>query len=71
VLINRKSAPGYNESFIGIMACYVVAMVFCQLTRFMLARENRRCDAEYGPPGISHGLEDMTEKEKKDFRYQL
>ncbi|KAJ4137145.1 hypothetical protein NW768_002726 [Fusarium equiseti] len=71
LLFDAKFAPGYNQSFIGIMVCYVVAMIVCQATRFMLARENKRRDAEYGPPGISHGLEDMTEKENKDFRYQL
>lgn len=46
-------------------------MIVCQGTRFMLARENKRRDAEYGPSGISHGLVDMTEKENKDFKYQL
>jgi hypothetical protein len=71
IVENRKFALGYNQSFIGIMACYGIAMVVCQCTRFILARENRRRDAEYGLPGMSHGLQDMTEKENKDFRYQL
>lgn len=46
-------------------------MVLCELSRFLLSRENKRRDREYGPPGISHGLEDVTEKDNKDFRYQL
>lgn len=53
------------------MVCFAIAVIVCQATRFLLARENARRDAEYGPPGISHGLEDVTEKYNKDFRYQL
>lgn len=68
---NRKYAPGYNQSFIGIMVCYSIAIVICHMSRILLSRENERRDREYGPPGISHGLEDITEKDNKDFRYQL
>lgn len=53
------------------MICFAIAVGVCEATRFMLARENAQRDANYGRPGVSHGLEDITEKENKDFRYQL
>lgn len=71
VSLNRKFSPRYSQSFKGIMVCFVVAIGIAEGTWFFLARENKRRDAEYGPPGHSHGLEDITEVENKDFRYQL
>lgn len=70
-LFCRKYSPRYSESFTGIMICFAIAVGICEVTRFLLARENARRDAEYGPAGHSHGLEDLTEIENKDFRYQL
>lgn len=53
------------------MACFAAAMFISEGTRFLLSRENKRRDAEFGLPGESQGLQDLTEKDNKDFRYQL
>ena len=37
----------------------------------MLARENKYRAETYGVPEVSHGLEDLTDKENKSFRYNL
>lgn len=37
----------------------------------MLVRENERRDRDFGPPTTSHGLEDLTDRENKSFRYNL
>ncbi|KAH8673289.1 major facilitator superfamily domain-containing protein [Xylariales sp. PMI_506] len=71
LLFDSKFSPRYSQSFTGIMVCFAVAVVISEATWFMLRRENMKRDAEYGAAGISHGLEDLTEKENRDFRYQL
>ncbi|KAJ5128113.1 hypothetical protein N7448_008892 [Penicillium atrosanguineum] len=71
LLFDSKFAPRYSQSFTGIMVCFAVAIIVSEGTRFMLQRDNIRRDNEYGLPGSSHGLEDMTERQNKDFRYQV
>lgn len=66
-----KYAPRYDNSFTGVMICFVVCVAVAMLLRFLLARENARRDREYGAPNIIHGLEDLTDKENKSFRYNL
>jgi hypothetical protein len=36
-----------------------------------LEKENKRRDREFGEPGVAHALEDLTDRENKDFRYML
>lgn len=69
--MSRKFSPRCSESFTGSMIGFTVAVVISEMTRFMLARENKKRDAEYGPTGVSHGLEGSTEKDNRDSRYQL
>jgi hypothetical protein len=66
-----KYAPRYDESFIGIMICFAICVGVSLALRVMLARENSSRDRQYGQPELSHGLEDMTDKENKSFRYNL
>ena len=66
-----QRADPYDNSFTGVMICFVVCVAVAMLLRFLLARENARRDREYGAPNIIHGLEDLTDKENKSFRYNL
>jgi hypothetical protein len=69
--LNRSYAPRYDRSFTGIMICFVVCFFASEIVRFFLARENKKRDAQYGEPDDVHGLEDLTDKENKSFRYHL
>ncbi|KAK7969901.1 major facilitator superfamily domain-containing protein [Apiospora saccharicola] len=71
LLFDAKFGPRYDQSFTGITVCFAVCCVLGQVIRFLLARENKRRDAKYGPPEWSHGLEDLTDRENKSFRYTL
>ncbi|GJN73281.1 MFS transporter [Purpureocillium lilacinum] len=71
LMFDAKYAPRYDNSFTGVMICFVVCVAVAMLLRFLLARENARRDREYGAPNIIHGLEDLTDKENKSFRYNL
>ena len=64
-------APRYNESFTGILICFAVCAVCAETLRFLLDRNNKKRQSMYGPPDISHGLEDLTDGENKSFRYQI
>jgi RNase P subunit RPR2 len=70
-LIDRSYAPHYDKSFTGIMICFVVCFVCAEILRFILARENKRREAQYGPPDDAQGLDDFTDRENKSFRYHL
>lgn len=37
----------------------------------MLSRRNKIRDEKYGPPQYRHGLEDMTDRENKSFRWVI
>ncbi|KAH7145438.1 major facilitator superfamily domain-containing protein [Dactylonectria estremocensis] len=71
LMFDAKYAPRYDESFMGIMICFVICIFVAFLLRWLLARENARRDQEYGVPEMSHGLEDLTDRENKSFRYNL
>ncbi|KAM6513018.1 hypothetical protein FSOLCH5_010714 [Fusarium solani] len=71
LMFDAKYAPRYDESFIGIMICFAICVGVSLALRVMLARENSSRDRQYGQPELSHGLEDMTDKENKSFRYNL
>lgn len=68
---NRNDAPRYEHGFIGTMICLATCFFVAIILRFHLARENRKRDEKYGAPQDIHGLEDITDKENKDFRFQL
>lgn len=55
----------------GIMICFVACIFVSFVLRWKLASENASRDREYGQPELSHGLEDMTDRENKSFRYNL
>lgn len=68
---HSKFGPRYSQSFTGITVCFVACCVLGQVVRLVLARENQRRDEQYGPPDWQHGLEDITDRENKSFRYPL
>ena len=70
-MIRRTDAPKYVNGFIGTMVCLAVALLAAVALRILLSRENKRRDDAFGIPGTDHGLEDLTDKENKDFRYKL
>jgi hypothetical protein len=49
----------------------VIVILLAAFGRWHLGRENKRRDREYGPPSQDHALEDLTDRENKDFRYML
>lgn len=51
--------------------CFVVCCLCSILLRFLLSRENRKRDEQYGPIEFSQALDDLTDKENKSFRYHL
>ena len=67
----RNEAPRFINGFIGTMVCLAIACATALLLRVLLSRENKKRDNLYGQPGAEHGLEDLTDKENKDFRYHL
>ncbi|KAL2145267.1 hypothetical protein VTI28DRAFT_7635 [Corynascus sepedonium] len=71
LMFDASYAPRYDKSFTGVMICFVVCCLCAEILRFLLARENKRREAQYGPPDDAHGLEDLTDKENKSFRYHL
>ncbi|KAL2194635.1 major facilitator superfamily domain-containing protein [Corynascus similis CBS 632.67] len=71
LMFDASYAPRYDKSFTGVMICFVVCCFCAEILRFLLARENKKREAQYGPPDDAHGLEDLTDKENKSFRYHL
>lgn len=45
--------------------------MLAQGLRVILSRRNRRRDEKYGEPQYQHGLEDMTDRENKSFRWVI
>lgn len=68
---HRSYAPRYDQSFIGIMICFVVCFVTACVLRLLLAGENKRREETFGDTEVGHALEDLTDKENKSFRYHL
>jgi hypothetical protein len=50
------------------MICVIVLATF---GRWHLGRENKRRDETYGVPSREHALDDLTDRQNKDFRYML
>jgi hypothetical protein len=53
------------------MICFAVCVFVGIGLRVLLDRENKKRDADYGSPELTHGLEDLTDRENKSFRYHL
>ncbi|KAF3283852.1 hypothetical protein TWF970_001023 [Orbilia oligospora] len=71
LMFDASYAPRYDRSFIGIMICFVLCFICSELLRLILVKENKRRDIKYGTPDIAHGLEDLTDRQNKSFRYHL
>ncbi|KAG5790461.1 hypothetical protein H9Q69_010470 [Fusarium xylarioides] len=71
LMFDAKFAPRYDESFTGIMICFTVCVFAALALRWLFDRENKHRDTTYGSPDLSHGLEDLTDRENKSFRYRL
>ncbi|KAK4233554.1 major facilitator superfamily domain-containing protein, partial [Achaetomium macrosporum] len=63
--------PLMFDAFTGVLICFVICLFCAEVLRVFLARENKKRDAPYGPPDDAHGLEDLTDRENKSFRYCL
>ncbi|KAG6029376.1 hypothetical protein E4U19_000984 [Claviceps sp. Clav32 group G5] len=71
LIFDAQWSPHYGPSFMGLMICFSICFTTALALRFMLVRENERRDRDFGPPTTSHGLEDLTDRENKSFRYNL
>lgn len=50
----------------------MVSVIFLAVFgRWYLGRENKKRNVMYGAPRRDHALEDLTDRENKDFRYLL
>ncbi|SPO04690.1 related to allantoate permease [Cephalotrichum gorgonifer] len=71
LLFHSRYAPRYDESFIGVLICFAVQFVIALGLRVLLMRRNKNRDVKYGRPEFQHGLEDVTDKQNKSFRYTV
>lgn len=71
LLFDAKYAPRYDESFTGLLIFFAVLIVLAQGLRFMLSRRNKRRNEKYGEPETQHGLDDMTDRQNKSFRWVI
>ncbi|KAK4136033.1 MFS general substrate transporter [Trichocladium antarcticum] len=71
LMFDASYAPRYDRSFTGVLICFVICFFCGEILRFFLARENKKRDAQHGPPDQVHGLEDLTDRENTSFRYHL
>ncbi|KAE8420570.1 major facilitator superfamily domain-containing protein [Aspergillus pseudocaelatus] len=71
LMFDARYAPRYDKSFIGLMICFVVCFCTSLLLRQALAVENRSRDREFLGQSRGEGLEDMTDKDNRHFRYNL
>lgn len=65
------STPGplYAGGFISCVVVNACDILVALYGRWLLRRENYQRDREYGPSATGRGLEDLTDRENKDFRY--
>jgi len=71
--VRPTDAPDYSNGYIGLLACLVVAMVAISGHGFLCYAENRRRDRLVASSGVQDEIDDpfsdLTDKEKKSFRY--
>ncbi|GAM43494.1 hypothetical protein TCE0_050r18352 [Talaromyces pinophilus] len=68
---SANDAPRYNAGFETLVISFSICAVLAQVFRFAMQRQNSRRDQKYGEPSVEHGLEDLTDKENKSFRYHV
>lgn len=68
-----SSTPGpvYSGGFISCVVVNAGDVLFSVFGWWWYNRKNRQRDDKYGFPSLAHGLEDLTDRENKDFRYVL
>jgi len=70
LLFDTDQAPKYTRGFIATIIITASGCIIAQVLRFGLMMRNRTRD-KAGHVGTEHGLEDITDKVNKDFRYAL
>lgn len=72
-VFRAQLAPAYTQSYEGLMACFVVASAAILLYGLLCYLENRKKDKENGAPTAeevaAEAFSDLTDKQKKSFRY--
>lgn len=68
---NSTPGPVFTGGFISCVVCVAAVILIAIYGRWHLARENARRDREYGPATDVHALDDLTDRENKNFRYVL
>ncbi|KJK62536.1 Major Facilitator Superfamily protein [Aspergillus parasiticus SU-1] len=68
---DARYAPRYDPGFEALIICFAIALVLSQVFRALMALQNHRRDQRFGPPTAECGLQDLTDKENKSFRYPL
>ncbi|KAH8703490.1 putative MFS transporter [Talaromyces proteolyticus] len=68
---DARYAPRYDPGFQATVICFTICLVLAQVFRALMYAQNKRRDSKYGPPTQEHGLEDLTDRENKSFRYLL
>ncbi|EIT79204.1 permease of the major facilitator [Aspergillus oryzae 100-8] len=68
---DARYAPRYDPGFEALIICFAIALVLSQVFRALMALQNHRRDQRVGPPTAECGLQDLTDKENKSFRYPL
>ncbi|KAE8149346.1 major facilitator superfamily domain-containing protein [Aspergillus avenaceus] len=71
LMFDAKYAPRYDNGFIGLMVCFVVCFCVALLLRQALAAENRLRDREFGTQSDVGISDDLTDRENKNFRYNI
>ncbi|KAL3429079.1 major facilitator superfamily domain-containing protein [Aspergillus tetrazonus] len=68
---DANDAPRYDPGFRATVICFAICFVLAQVFRALMLAQNKRRNSKYGPPTQEHGLEDLTDRENKSFRYPL
>ncbi|KAG5938553.1 hypothetical protein E4U53_007983 [Claviceps sorghi] len=71
LIFDAKWGPGYEKSFLVILICFTACFAMALALRSVLVKENRRRERDFGPPDTLHGMQDLTDRENKSFRYNL
>ncbi|KAF4986112.1 hypothetical protein F66182_16858 [Fusarium sp. NRRL 66182] len=68
---SANDAPRYDLGFEALVISFSICAILAQVFRFAMVTQNRMRDQKYGEPTAEHGLEDLTDKENKSFRYHV
>lgn len=70
-LFQEDQKPHYPLGYNSIMFCMSLNIVGCIILYIYWRLENRRRNKLYGKPKTKEAFSDMTDKQNRDFRYQL